>query len=60
MLIRKKPDLLATLAIIVGIGVIISSFTHGISSHSPEVRAAQLITANPALQSGGPTADQQP
>lgn len=60
MRINKKPDLLATLAIIVCIGVIASSLTQGVFARSPETHAAQLISANPILQSASPVASPRP
>ena len=50
--LKKKPDLLAVLAIVVGIGVIASSLAQGMSD-SPEDRAAQLAAANPSMQAVG-------
>jgi len=57
---NKKPDLLATLAIIVCIGFIASSMAQGVFAQSPETHAAQLIDANPILQSVSPVVFQRP
>lgn len=52
---KNKPDLFLVLAIVVGIGVIASSLAQGVVLNSPEIRAAQLINANPMLQSAAPS-----
>lgn len=50
MKLKRKPDLLTVLAIVVGLGVIASSFAQGILNSS-ENRAAQLISSTHLSQS---------
>jgi hypothetical protein len=50
MKLKRKPDLLTLLAIVVGLGVIASSFAQGILNSSDD-KAAQLISSNQLSQS---------
>ena len=46
---KRKPDLMAVLAIVVGLGVVASSFAQGMLS-SPESKTAQLVSSAYSVQ----------
>jgi hypothetical protein len=57
MKLKRKPDLMVVLAIVVGLGVVASSIAQGML-RSPDTKAAQLVSSAYAAQAVVQTSNQ--